>query len=113
MNITGAKNRPPFIKKKTMLARSSHAVCQFPHQLVSISFIQSKSSSTHHSTAHIAVMPLCTKDAEMFLHFHAFLRADSGVGRFLNPVLTSLKNPTELPVVKSTELNSMSARICF
>lgn len=63
---------------------------------------------THQSTAHIAVMRLCTKDVEIFLHFHAFLAADSGMGSLLTPALTSLKNPTEPPVVKMTELNSMA-----
>lgn len=62
---------------------------------------------THQSTAHIAVMKLCTKDVEIFLHFHAFLQAESGMESLLTPALTSLKNPMELPVVKITELNSI------
>lgn len=62
---------------------------------------------THQSTAHIAVIKLCTKDVEIFLHFPAFLHADSGMGSLLTPALMSLKNTTELPVVKITELNSM------
>ncbi len=45
----------------------------------------------------------------MFLHFHAFLQADSGMGSFLTPALTSRNNTTELPVVKITELNSIAA----
>lgn len=53
-------------------------------------------------------MKLCTNDVEIFLHFHAFLRADSGMGSLLTPVFTSRKNPTELPVVKITELSSMA-----
>lgn len=57
-------------------------------------------------------MKLCTKDVAIFLHFQAFLQADSGMGSFLTPALTSLKNTTELPVVKITELNSM-AEICL
>lgn len=63
---------------------------------------------THHSTAHIAVMKLCTKDVEMFLHLHAFLQADSGTVSIPTAVLTRRKNPTELPVVKITELSSMA-----
>lgn len=63
---------------------------------------------THQRTAHIPVITLWTKDVEIFLHFHAFLQADSGMGSLLNPVLTSLKKPTEPPVVKITELNSMT-----
>lgn len=62
---------------------------------------------THHSTAQIAVMKLCTKDVEMFLHFHPFLQADSGMGRVRTPALTNLKKPTELPVVRTTALSSM------
>lgn len=62
---------------------------------------------THQSTAHIAVMKLCTKDVDMFLHFQAFLQADSGMGSLLMPAFISRKNPMELPVVKITELNSM------
>lgn len=65
---------------------------------------------TYHSTAHIAVIRLCTNDAEIFLHFHAFLPALSGMGTLLIPVLTSLKNPTEHPVVKTTELNSIAEK---
>ena len=65
-------------------------------------------SLTHQSTAHIAVIKLCMNDVDIFLHFHAFLQADSGMGSFLTTTLTSLKNPTELPVVKITELNSMA-----
>lgn len=65
---------------------------------------------TYHSTAHIAVIKLCTNDAEIFLHFHAFLPALSGMGTLLIPVLTSLKNPTEHPVVKTTELNSIAEK---
>ena len=53
-------------------------------------------------------MRLCTKDVEIFLHFHAFLQADSGMGSFLTPALTSRKNPTEPPVVRTTELSSMA-----
>lgn len=45
----------------------------------------------------------------MFLHFHAFLQADSGMGSLVTPVLTSLKKPMELPVVKITELSSIAA----
>lgn len=56
-------------------------------------------------------MKLCTNDAEMFLHFHAFLPALSGMGSLLIPLLTSLKNPTEPPVVKTTELNSMAGKM--
>lgn len=52
-------------------------------------------------------MKLCTNDVEIFLHFHAFLRADSGMGSLLTPVFTRRKNPMELPVVKITELSSM------
>lgn len=55
-------------------------------------------------------MKLCTTDVEIFLHFHAFLQADSGVGSLPTPALTSLKNPTDPPVVKSTEPRSMSER---
>lgn len=66
---------------------------------------------TYHSTAHIAVIKLCTNDAEIFLHFHAFLAALSGMGTLLIPVLTSLKNPTEHPVVKTTEPNSIAENI--
>lgn len=65
---------------------------------------------THHSTAHMAVMRLWTNDVEMFLHFHAFLRADSGTGSAPTPAFTSLKNPTEPPVVKITEPSSMARR---
>lgn len=66
---------------------------------------------THQSTAHIAVIKLCTKDVEMFLHFHAFLQALSGMGSLLTPALTSLKKPKEPPVVKITELNSIAENI--
>lgn len=62
---------------------------------------------TYHSTAHMAVMKLCTKDVAMFLHFHAFLREESGMGSLLTVALTSVKKPKEEPVVKITELNSM------
>lgn len=68
---------------------------------------------TYHSTAHIAVIKLCTNDAEIFLHFHAFLAALSGMGTLPTPVLTSLKNPTEHPVVKTTELNSIAEKKCM
>lgn len=65
---------------------------------------------TYHRTAQIAVIKLCTNDAEMFLHFHAFLPALSGMGILLTPVLTSLKKATEHPVVKTTELNSIAEK---
>lgn len=64
--------------------------------------------TTHHSTAHIPVIRLCVKDVHTFLHFQAFLQADSGIGSLLTPQLTSLKNPIEPPAVKSTEFNSMA-----
>lgn len=60
------------------------------------------------STAQTAVMKLCTNDVEMFLHFHEFLQADSGMGSLPNPAFTSLKTATELPVVKITEPSSMA-----
>lgn len=66
------------------------------------------SARTYHSTAHTAVMELCTKDVAMFLHFHAFLRAESGMGSLLTAALTSVKKPKEEPVVKITELNSIA-----
>lgn len=65
---------------------------------------------TYHSTAHTAVMELCTKDVAMFLHFHAFLRAESGMGSLLTVALTSVKKPKEEPVVKITELNSIAGK---
>lgn len=68
---------------------------------------------THHSTAHIPVIRLWTKDVDIFLHFHAFLQAESGMGSLLNPELTSLKNPIDPPAVKITEFNSMATRRCF
>lgn len=69
-----------------------------------------KGCLTYHSTAQIAVIKLCRNDAPMFLHFHAFLAALSGMGTLLIPVLTSLKNATEQPVVRTTELNSIAGR---
>lgn len=53
-------------------------------------------------------MKLCTKDVAMFLHFHAFLRAESGMGSLLTAALTSVKKPKEQPVVTITEPNSMA-----
>lgn len=53
-------------------------------------------------------MKLCTKDVAMFLHFHAFLRAESGMGSLLTAALTSVKKPKEEPVVTITEPNSMA-----
>lgn len=67
-------------------------------------------SQIYQSTPQIAVMRLCTNDVAIFLHFHAFLRADSGMGNLRTPALISLKNPTEPPVVKITELSSMTER---
>lgn len=53
------------------------------------------------------VMMLWTNDVEMFLHLHAFLHADSGIGSWPYALFTSWKNPTDPAVVKITEFNSM------
>lgn len=66
--------------------------------------------TSYQSTAHVAVIILCTHDVEMFLHFQTFLQADSGVGSFPTPLFTNLKNPTEPPIVKITEPNSIAKR---
>lgn len=58
-------------------------------------------------------MELCTKDVAMFLHFHAFLRADSGMGSLLAVALTSVKKPKEEHVVKITELNSIAGKTVY
>lgn len=55
-------------------------------------------------------MELCTKDVAMFLHFHAFLRAESGMGSLPAVALTSVKKPKEEPVVRITELNSIAGK---
>lgn len=67
-----------------------------------------KKKTTYQSTAQTAVMKLCTNDVEIFLHFHEFLQADSGMGSLPIPAFTSLKRATELPVVKITEPSSMA-----
>lgn len=66
--------------------------------------------TSYQSTAHVAVIILCTHDVEMFLHFQTFLQADSGAGSFPTPLFTNLKNPTEPPIVKITDPNSIAKR---
>lgn len=56
-------------------------------------------------------MKLWTKEVEIFLHFHTFLHALSGIESLLIPQLTNLKKQAEPPVVNMTELKSMSSSL--
>ena len=62
---------------------------------------------TYQSTAQMPVMILWTNDVQIFLHLHAFLHADSGIGSCPNALFTNRKKTADPAVVKITEFNSM------
>lgn len=63
---------------------------------------------THHKTAHAPVSALWAKEVLIFLHFQAFLRAGSGIGRNLTIVFSSLKEHTDPPVTRSVDPESIT-----
>ena len=61
----------------------------------------------YQSTAHMPVMILWTNDVQIFLHLHAFLHADSGIGSCPTALFTKRKKTADPAIVKITEFNSM------
>lgn len=62
----------------------------------------------YHHAAHAPVSELWAREVLMFLHLQDFSRADSGVGRSLTNVFSSLKEQADPPTTRRVDFRSIT-----